>query len=191
MLTHTDMHTGDLNWCLSGWWPSTTFRNKLTSTNIKKCVNDRNLCSFSGGGAGGSQFCSSYVCKECKVQHVGLMEKLIRGQSSHPNLLTHFHPSHYAPLHLPLSVSHSPTAVNELMLSHTLCLQLYLFLLPTVQCRRRERRGCLLPQLENLHFHPAVSPSSLRPRARPVCERQIANWLYPCRRKVVTGARSH
>lgn len=133
MLTHTDMHTGDLNWCLSGWWPSTTFRNKLTSTNIKKCVNDRNLCSFVGGGGShfyASQFCSSYVCKECKVQHVGLMEKLIRGQSSHPNLLTHFHPSHYAPLHLPLSASHSPTAVNELMLSHTLCLQLYLFFTP-------------------------------------------------------------
>lgn len=106
--------------------------NKLTSTNIKKCVNDRNLGSFVvvvvvGSHFYTSQFCSSYVCKECKVQHVGLMEKLIRGQSSHPNLLTHFHPSHYAPLHLPLSVSHSPTAVNELMLSHTLCLQLYLF----------------------------------------------------------------
>lgn len=55
------------------------------------------------------------------------MEKLIRGQASHPHLLTHFHPYHHPPLHPPLSVIHSPTTADELILSHTLCVQLYLF----------------------------------------------------------------
>lgn len=65
------------------------------------------------------QFCEVNI----RYEHIGLMEKLIRGQSSHPNLLTHFH---LLPL-CPLSVIHSPTTANELILSHTLCLQLYLF----------------------------------------------------------------
>lgn len=71
-------------------------------------------------------------CRQChvvvlwrwyEVRAIGLMEKLIRGQASHLYLLTHFHPSHCPPrTHLPLSVIHSPTTADELILSHTLCL---------------------------------------------------------------------
>lgn len=161
----------------------------------KKCVNGGIPCGFVITFYTSTPVSSAVarLWRECKVQLVGLMEKLIRGQSSHPNLLTHFRPSHYVPLHLPLSVSHSPTAVNELMLSHTLCLQLYLFLLRSVRRGRTETWlfATATSPIRYLHFPPSVSPSSLRPRAFSVCERQIANGLYPHRGKVVTGAQSH
>lgn len=117
--SNVDSHGHAQNWFPSAWWPSFTFTQENAHIHWKQTVSPA----------------AARLWRELKVQHVELMEKLIRGQSSHPNLLTHFHPSHYVPL-LPLSVTHSPTAVNELILSHTLCLQLYLFC--TLQCRKRE-----------------------------------------------------
>lgn len=99
------------------------------------------------------------------------MEKLIRGSASRPHLLTHFHPSHHPPLQLPLSVIHSPSTANELILSHTLCLQLYLFLrtvqhgffffLPPPESERRLLAPTMSP-IRCPSIHPSViSPSSL------------------------------
>lgn len=113
------------------------------------------------------------------------MEKLIRGSASRPHLLTHFHPSHHPPLQLPLSVIHSPSTANELILSHTLCLQLYLFL-RTVQhgffffpLHQKARDGCWLPpclQLDALlfillSFLPLLSCPLVSPVCR--CWRQV------------------
>lgn len=107
------------------------------------------------------------------------MEKLIRVQASHPHLLTHFHPSHHPSLHLPLSVIHSPTTANKLILCHTLCLQMYLFL-RTVQLGfffppPESERWLLAPTMSPIRcpsIHPSViSPSSLCALVSPVCRR--------------------
>lgn len=106
------------------------------------------------------------------------MEKLIRGHSSHPNPLTHFHPSHHPPLHLLLSVSHSPSAANELILRHTLCLQLYLFF-DSTQCssaffihQKKPRERWFLPYLQLgvfLFMHVSFLPLVFNPLVSPVC----------------------
>lgn len=57
------------------------------------------------------------------------MEKLIRGQVQSSPPSDPFPPLPSPPfLHLPSSVIHSPTSANELILSHTICLQLHLSL---------------------------------------------------------------